>query len=106
MNYTNYERDVVEALGVELKNFPGGVVRQPGDLKRPELQALVIALGAPENDRRCHWVILESSEWTARKELNAERIANGEQVYKPRKRRVRKEKTLLSPEEVLNSDED
>lgn len=47
MNYSNYEREIVEAYGIELKNFPGGVVQQPGSLKRPVLQDLVAALNDP-----------------------------------------------------------
>lgn len=88
MNYENYERAIVERYGIELKNFPGGTVRQPGALPRSVLQALLTALEDPVELKRCRWVSLSDGELEARIENNKERQANGDQVYKPRKKQT------------------
>lgn len=88
MNYENYERAIVERYAIELKNFPGGTVRQPGTLPRPMLQALLAALEDPVEVTQCRWVSLSTRELEARIETNKERQANGEDIYKPRKKKT------------------
>jgi hypothetical protein len=51
MNYNNYEGQIVEHYGVELINFPGGEVSQPGTLTRAQLQALIAALEDTNEDK-------------------------------------------------------
>jgi hypothetical protein len=42
MNYTNYERSIVELYSIELQGFPGVRIVNPGSLpKRSEVQALL-----------------------------------------------------------------
>ncbi|KAI0056619.1 hypothetical protein BV25DRAFT_1832039 [Artomyces pyxidatus] len=89
MNYTNYERKIVEQYGVELQGWPvpkGPQHQNPGDLNRVSVLALRDALRAGQ----CKWVSLSSTDLAARKASNATRQANGEQVYvepKPRKKK-------------------
>lgn len=88
MNYTNYERAIVEHYGVALVNFPGGQVKQPGSLQRPLLQQLLNALEDPCEATRCRWVALSDEEVEARKTSNRELEDTGTQVYVPRKKTV------------------
>lgn len=88
MNYTNYERKIVEELGVALIGWPGGgKVENPGGLTHDKVLALRNAL--EKND--CRWVILTCEERETRKRKNAEREQDGEKVYgPPRKKRVKR----------------
>jgi len=110
MNYNNYEKVIVESFGVELKNFPGGVVLQPGMLPRPALKSLVLALDNHDPAISCHWVIMDADVLVARKASNTIWAANGEEVYKPRKkaarRTVKKKTTGRSLSQVPTTDED
>lgn len=104
MNYSNYERDIVETYGIVLLNFPGGVVKQPGVLPRPLLQQLVRNIDDREELTRCRWVMLDTTSLTKRKALNAARIANGEEVYKSRRKNVKK--LVASTSSSVTGDDD
>lgn len=85
MNYDNYERAIVETFSVELKHFPGGQVKQPGTLTRPQLQALVIALEDNNPYTACHWAPISETALRARIARNRERQEQGENIYVARK---------------------
>jgi hypothetical protein len=87
MNYDNYERQIVERLGVELIGWPlHGSVRQPGKLSYEDAVILRNALTLKD----CKWVKLTHEQVLARKGNNSERAANGEAIYgPPRKQRAR-----------------
>ncbi|KAG0702488.1 hypothetical protein DFH29DRAFT_999312 [Suillus ampliporus] len=88
MNYANYERSIVEHYGVTLQ---GG---------REQVQTLLDAL----NNKTCTWSTLPEDKLRQRMTSNRARHANGEAVYKPRKKHTTKttEKSVV----VVNSDTD
>lgn len=106
MNYDNYERAIVEAYGVELKNFPGGKVQQPGSLPLPKLQALVSALEDTNPYTACQWALLSEAALRSRIARNHERQEQGEQVYVARKKKQDARSTFKSREEVDSSSSD
>jgi hypothetical protein len=85
MNYNNYEGQIVENFGIELVNFPGGTVVQPGTLPHAQLQQLIVALEHPVEADHCRWVTLSPMALQKRIKDNQARQARGEQVYKRRK---------------------
>jgi hypothetical protein len=101
MNYENYEKAIVEHYGVELRNFPGGRVLQPGKLSRPLLQQLIAALEDPIEMTRCHWVALSDEQLTTRITENHARQARGEMVYKPRKKAASKTQRAVKSASVV-----
>jgi hypothetical protein len=87
MNYKNYESSIVEKFGVDLIGWPiNGKVQNPGGLGPDEGLVLRNALEKKE----CKWIILTEEEQKARKIQNAQREEDGEQIYVPRKKRLRK----------------
>ena len=88
MNYDHYKEKIVEALGVDLIGWPlNSPIRNPGKITTTELIILYNALKCGE----CKWVNLSSEQVGVRKATNAQRVADGEQVYgPPRKKRARK----------------
>ncbi|KAI5989490.1 hypothetical protein EDD15DRAFT_2370108 [Pisolithus albus] len=88
MNYTNYERRIVERYGVMLTGWPfSGTVRNPSKIGgRAEVEKLLDAL----NSEACKWVRLTDEELRARVIHNKERQARGEAVYHPRRTRTTK----------------
>lgn len=104
MNYDNYERAIVETYHVELKHFPGGIVKQPGKLRRHDLQALIAALEDPNPYSACQWAPLSEAAVQRRIACNKEREKNGEQVYVPRKKNTGGSKAKSRPE-VSSSEE-
>ncbi|KAI6149058.1 hypothetical protein EDD17DRAFT_1514058 [Pisolithus thermaeus] len=91
MNYTNYERQIVERYGVMLTGWPfSGAVRNPSKIGgRAEVEKLLDAL----NSETCKWVRLTDEELRARVIHNKERQARGETVYQPRRTRTIKAST-------------
>ncbi|OJA18852.1 hypothetical protein AZE42_13134 [Rhizopogon vesiculosus] len=87
MNYTNYERAIVERYGVVLNNWPLlGTVKNPSKVGgRGQVQILLNGLKSDT----CKWISLSESEIDKRREENQARQAHGEQVYIPRKARAR-----------------
>ncbi|KAI6016383.1 hypothetical protein BKA83DRAFT_4498017 [Pisolithus microcarpus] len=100
MNYTNYERQIVERYGVMLTGWPfSGPVRNPSKIGgRAEVEKLLDAL----NSEACKWVRLTDEECRARITHNKERQARGELVYHPR--RSHTTKTSTREPSPLNSD--
>lgn len=100
MNYNNYEGKIVETYGVALENFPG-TIRNPGNIGRREdlinLHDLLLK-------GTCSWTKLTSDELVERIAKNKERQANGEPIYKTRKRQ---EKTPIAKSaEIVEDTED
>ncbi|KAI0261900.1 hypothetical protein BC834DRAFT_803806, partial [Gloeopeniophorella convolvens] len=82
MNYENYERRIVERVGVHLAGWPLSIpIRNPGTLSRDNALILQNTLDAGT----CRWEKLSAEELEARKAENRHREENGEQVYKPSK---------------------
>ncbi|KAG1897940.1 uncharacterized protein F5891DRAFT_923198, partial [Suillus fuscotomentosus] len=83
MNYTNYERNIVEHRSFALVGWPlGGPVRNPSKVGgRSGVESLLRAL----HDGSCHWVKLTDTELYARMKDNRARAARGEPVYVARK---------------------
>ena len=84
MNYDNYERKIVESLGLELIGWPSDLlpIRNPGKLGgRDRVQKLHVAL----TTKVCYWKKLSEEDRQRRIVLNTERHALGEKVYKQRK---------------------
>ncbi|KAG1782060.1 hypothetical protein EV702DRAFT_961417, partial [Suillus placidus] len=73
MNYTNYERNIVEHYGLALVNWPlSGHVRNPSKVGgRAQVQSLLDAL----KSRSCEWVRLTDEERVTRMKDNRERHA-------------------------------
>ena len=88
MNYKNYERKIVEELGVALIGWPGdGTVENPGTISMDKGTALRNALKKKE----CQWVKLTSEQLETRKSQNAQRAEDAEKVYgPPRKKRAKR----------------
>ena len=88
MNYKNYERKIVEELGVALIGWPGdGTVENPGTISMDKGIALRNALEKKE----CRWVKLTSEQLETRKSQNAQRAEDGEKVYgSPRRKRAKR----------------
>ncbi|KIM66057.1 hypothetical protein SCLCIDRAFT_22268 [Scleroderma citrinum Foug A] len=87
MNYDNYERKIVESLGVELIGWLSDLlpIRNPGKLGgRDRVQKLHVAL----TTKVCYWKKLSEEDRQRRIVLNTERHARGEEVYKQRKGRT------------------
>lgn len=103
MNYENYERKIVETYSIALDGFPLGTVQNPGKIGRRE--NLVQLLDSLINNS-CAWVKLTDSECTERTKNNRERQANGEQVYKARKRRAAKATSVKSKETIDDGDDE
>ncbi|KIK13499.1 hypothetical protein PISMIDRAFT_645506, partial [Pisolithus microcarpus 441] len=81
MNYINYEKQIVEKLGVALHGWPiPGRVCNPSKVKRTELEKLLDAL----KEEKCKWVRLTPQELATRIADNKARQARGEQIYQPR----------------------
>ncbi|KAG1731305.1 hypothetical protein EDD22DRAFT_788494, partial [Suillus occidentalis] len=101
MNYTNYERAIVERYGVELYNWPlPGTVKNPSKVGgRAHVQKLLDAL----KSHSCKWVSLSEDDLRDRMTENRECQARGEQVYVPRKARVRV--SQHASKEMVDSDE-
>jgi hypothetical protein len=101
MNYTNYERAIVERYGVELYNWPlPGTVKNPSKVGgRAHVQKLLDAL----KSHSCKWVSFSEDDLRDRMTENRERQARGEQVYVPRKARVRV--SQHASKEMVDSDE-
>jgi hypothetical protein len=67
MNYENYERKIVERLGVELIGWPlHGSIHQPGTLATEDAIILQDALACKD----CKWVKLTHEQVTARRDNN------------------------------------
>jgi hypothetical protein len=93
MNYTNYERAIVERFGVTLHGWPlSGHVQNPSKVGGSDnVQKLLSAL----QSETCKWVTLTDTELAKRIMNNKARQALGEEVYKPRRRRaVAREKSI------------
>jgi hypothetical protein len=92
MNYIHYEDKIVEDLEVELIGWPlPGPICNPGTLRSHDAVILRDVLA----DNRCKWIELTKQQVADRKARNAERVANGEQVYgPPRKKRSRKDSAV------------
>ncbi|KAJ8582126.1 hypothetical protein M405DRAFT_750690 [Rhizopogon salebrosus TDB-379] len=99
MNYTNYERAIVEHYSVALDNWPlPGTVKNPSKVGgRGQVQILLDALKSDT----CKWITLAESEIAKRKEENQ---ARGEQVYIPRKARARKSQN--ASKETIDTEEE
>ena len=85
MNYDNYEHKIVERFAVELIGWPDDLlpICNPGQLGgRDRVQKLFVAL----TTNVCHWKKLSEQDRQRRIELNTERYARGEHVYKPSKK--------------------
>ncbi len=107
MNYDNYEGRIVEIFSVAIRGWPCGKVANPGTIGRDNVYALLEALeGHDGKPPTCYWVKLSDSELDARRMANAARAAQGETVYKPRKKAVRKKAAPKSADVVQSSDED
>jgi hypothetical protein len=91
MNYDHYEDKIVEALGVELVGWPlNGPICNPGKITTNEAIILHNALKSGE----CKWINLSLEQVGVRKASNAQKVANGQQVYgPPRKKHARKAST-------------
>jgi hypothetical protein len=102
MNYTNYERAIVERYSVALDNWPlPGTVKNPSKVGgRGQVQILLDALKSDT----CKWITLAESEIAKRKEENQARQARGEQVYIPRKARARKSQN--ASKETIDTEEE
>ena len=107
MNYDNYERKIVERFAVELIGWPDDLlpIRNPGQLGgRDRVQKLFVAL----TTNVCHWKKLSEQDRQRRIELNTERHARGEQVYKPSKKHTlqgtKKSAEIIAPDTDDNSD--
>ena len=96
MNYINYERKIVERLGVALHGWPfKGRVCNPSKVGgTAEVEKLLSAL----KDEKCKWVKLTAEELTARIADNKARQARGEQIYQPRRPRTT-QKAVIDTEE-------
>ncbi len=80
MNYMNYERKIVEKLGVALIGWPGNSeVENPGGLSPDKGLALRNALETKE----CRWIILTTEQQEAWKIKNVECEKDGKKVYGP-----------------------
>jgi hypothetical protein len=92
MNYDHYEEKIVEALGVDLIGWPlNSPIRNPGKMMTNE----VIILHSVLRSGECKWVNLSLEQVGIRKASNAQRVADGEQVYGlPRKKRARKASSM------------
>ncbi|KAG2130723.1 hypothetical protein DEU56DRAFT_740460, partial [Suillus clintonianus] len=105
MNYTNYERAIVERHGVELTKWPlpGGVKNPSKAGGRAQVQVLLNALKSDS----CKWVSLSDKELVKRMKDNRDRHARGEQVYVQRKARARisqpKSKATVNTDDELSS---
>ena len=88
MNYINYERKIVEDLGVALIGWPeGGKIKNSGNIGIDMALELREALEKKE----CRWVVLTLEEKKDRKRRNAQREQDGEMVYgPPRKKRAKR----------------
>jgi hypothetical protein len=86
MNYTNYERTIVERHSVELTKWPlPGGVKNPSKVGgRAQVQALLNAL----KSESCKWVSFSDEELVKRMNDNRAQHACGEQVYVQRKARA------------------
>lgn len=104
MNYDNYERAIVEAYHVELKHFPGGQVKQPGNLPRHDLQILIAALEDKNPYTACQWSPISEAALQARIARNHERQGNGEMVYVPRKKN--KGRSNVKSKAIVDDSED
>lgn len=105
MNYTNYERKIVERFSIALTGWPfDGPVKNPANLGgRAALGKLLNAL----ESETCTWVKLTATELAARVASNKARQARGEQVYRYRKRRQTARDDILDDESSVNdSDSD
>ncbi|KAI0706518.1 hypothetical protein C8Q76DRAFT_800938 [Earliella scabrosa] len=104
MNYDNYEAKIVEALHVALKGYPCLLVANPGTIGRDNVYKLLDALQG--SLPTCYWVRLSAEEVEARKKLNAERVKNGEAVYKARKQSNKRKRTQPKSVEVIASSDE
>ncbi|KAG1777513.1 hypothetical protein EV702DRAFT_1197119 [Suillus placidus] len=105
MNYTNYERNIVDHYGLALVNWPlSGHVRNPSKVGgRAQVQSLLDAL----KSRSCEWVRLMDEEHVTHMKDNQERHARGELVYVARKaRKIAAASQHKSNETVDSSSED
>ncbi len=86
MNYAHCEASIVESYGVALTGWPiAGPIRNPGELDSKDIITLRRAL----LEKKCKWIILTQEQRAERKASNALRVADGEQVYgPPRKKRA------------------
>ena len=85
MNYTNYEAKIVELHGLVLEGWPVGKVRNPGTVGgRADVEQLLMAL----REGTCKWRVMDTKEHAERIARNKKRAAQGEPVYKPRKKAV------------------
>jgi len=103
MNYANYERSIVERYGVTLQGWPSALlpVQNPSCIGgREQVQALLNAL----DNKTCTWTTLTEDELRQRMTSNRARHANGEAVYKPRKKRATK--TAEKSTVIVSSDTD
>ncbi|KAG1879872.1 hypothetical protein F4604DRAFT_1679435 [Suillus subluteus] len=101
MNYDNYEGKIVETYGVTLANFPGNV-QNPGKIgRRQDLINLYDLLFKGV----CSWTKLTSDELVERIAKNKEHQAQGELIYKARKRQE-KASIARSTEMVKDTEEE
>jgi hypothetical protein len=86
VNYARFEASIVETYGIALTGWPfAGSICNPGDLDSKDIITLKQAL----LEKKCKWVILTQEQRAERKASNALRVADGEQVYgPPRKKRA------------------
>lgn len=102
VNYLNYESSIVEKYGVALTGWPvTGPVRSPGVLQSKDVIILKQAL----LENKCGWIILTQEQREERMASNFQRVADGEQVYgPPRKKRAKKDHFVVGEgREALNS---
>lgn len=104
MNYTNYERNIVEHYGFALVNWPlSGHIQNPSKVGgRAEVQRLLDAL----KSQSCEWVKLTDEERVARMKDNRERHARGECVYVARKPRKTAATSQHKSNEIVDSSSD
>jgi 3-dehydroquinate dehydratase len=92
MNYANYEGKIVEKLGVALEGWPvHGQIRNPGELGYVDAILLRDAL----NSKECQWIRLNAQQLAARKASNVQRVANGEKVYGPPRKKYAKKTDMM-----------
>jgi hypothetical protein len=101
MNYTNYERQIVERFGIALKGWPlrGRVCNPSKAGGRAEVEKLLTAV----QSETCKWVKLTQEQLASRISSNKACQARGEQVYQPRRQRMTK--TSAISKDNIPSDE-
>jgi len=106
MNYTNYERAIVEHYGVELKGWPFELLPVWNPSRIGGCKSVQLLINTLINET-CKWMKLTEEELADRITSNHARQAAGETIYKPQKMRTKKtvEKSAAIVESSSESDE-